>query len=338
MTFLIGNILWPFLDSFLFAGIFASVLLPVQKKVEHLWGKKHTLLSVGVLLLFTAIISIPTIFIVSNVIHETKELKNYVDINAGSDPMSIISSNIVHYSEEYLGVLLNQESVTTHMTSAKKYLVDQVGLIINFILSNLMNITFKFALFLMALFIILTKSSELKSVFFKLSLLPTWEEEVILDKFQQLNKALIIGNTLSGIIHASFGLSCFLFLGFEKVFFWSLLLFITSFIPVVGTSVLFIPMGAYLYLTGQKTMAVFLVILLGIVFVVVENWFKPKFIGSRVKMNSFFVLLCMLGGVKLYGISGLFYGPITSILFLTFMDLLEKRKTNDFATNDFSLK
>jgi predicted PurR-regulated permease PerM len=54
---------------------------------------------------------------------------------------------------------------------------------------------------------------------------------------------------------------------------------------------------------------------------IIENWFKPWFIGQRIKINSLFVLFCIIGGISYFGIPGIFYGPIIGIVFLTLVDL-----------------
>ena len=57
----------------------------------------------------------------------------------------------------------------------------------------------------------------------------------------------------------------------------------------------------------------------------VENWFKPLFIGQRIKINSLFVLFCIIGGMSYFGIAGIFYGPLAGTVFLTLVQLYQEK-------------
>ena len=53
----------------------------------------------------------------------------------------------------------------------------------------------------------------------------------------------------------------------------------------------------------------------------VEYLLKPKLVGKEVKMHTLLVLLAILGGLAVYGILGIFYGPLIVTAFLTLSDL-----------------
>ena len=72
---------------------------------------------------------------------------------------------------------------------------------------------------------------------------------------------------------------------------------------------LIIPCLVYLFFTGQSMWAVVGAIDLLIVWFVFENVIKPQMISKTVKINTFIILVSMIGGMQTLGLVGLFLGP-----------------------------
>jgi predicted PurR-regulated permease PerM len=53
----------------------------------------------------------------------------------------------------------------------------------------------------------------------------------------------------------------------------------------------------------------------------VEYVFKPKLVGQRVKMHPLLVFFAIIGGLKLFGIIGIIYGPLVVTGFLTLAEI-----------------
>jgi hypothetical protein len=48
---------------------------------------------------------------------------------------------------------------------------------------------------------------------------------------------------------------------------------------------------------------------------------KPKFVGSQVNMHTLLVFLAIIGGMSLFGVLGIIYGPLIVTAFLTLSDM-----------------
>ncbi len=53
----------------------------------------------------------------------------------------------------------------------------------------------------------------------------------------------------------------------------------------------------------------------------VDNLLKPKLVGQRVKMHTLLVFLSIIGGLNIFGILGIIYGPLVITAFLTLTDI-----------------
>jgi predicted PurR-regulated permease PerM len=52
-----------------------------------------------------------------------------------------------------------------------------------------------------------------------------------------------------------------------------------------------------------------------------EYLFKPRMIGKGMRMNALLVFIGILGGIKLFGILGIIYGPLIMTIFITLAEL-----------------
>ena len=62
-----------------------------------------------------------------------------------------------------------------------------------------------------------------------------------------------------------------------------------------------------------------------------EYFFKPKMIGKGMKMNSLLILIGILGGMKLFGILGIIYGPLIITIFVTLAEIYRLEYKEDMA-------
>jgi predicted PurR-regulated permease PerM len=62
-----------------------------------------------------------------------------------------------------------------------------------------------------------------------------------------------------------------------------------------------------------------------------ENVIKTKLIGSQVQMHSLLIFLSLLGGIGIFGLLGLLYGPLIVALAMTFVELYERRYRIDLT-------
>jgi predicted PurR-regulated permease PerM len=135
--------------------------------------------------------------------------------------------------------------------------------------------------------------------------------------------AILIGNGLGGLIQGTLGGLVFAFFGFKSPFFWGVIMALLAFLPIVGIGAVFLPAAAYLFLQGRLGAGIFFVVFYVILSGGIEYFFKPKLVGQRVQMHTLLVFLAIIGGLKLFGILGIIYGPLVVTGFLTLADIYE---------------
>ncbi|MGL5151200.1 MAG: AI-2E family transporter [Clostridium sp.] len=101
----------------------------------------------------------------------------------------------------------------------------------------------------------------------------------------------------------------FLILRIPNGFLLGIICGILDLLPYVGTIIVFIPIIIYNILVKNYLIA-FAVVILFIIVQVVREVLEAKFLSNRLELHPLLVLLSIYIGVKLFGILGVFVGPV----------------------------
>ena len=153
--------------------------------------------------------------------------------------------------------------------------------------------------------------------------LPKIQEERLMSKFQDMAGAILIGNGVSAIIQGLLGGGVFALVGLQSPMLWGVIMGLLAFLPIVGIGVVFLPATVILSLMGRYGAAVFFIVFYIVITLLIEYLFKPRIVGKRVQMHTMLVFLSIIGGLKLFGILGIIYGPLVVTAFLTLADIYQ---------------
>jgi predicted PurR-regulated permease PerM len=189
--------------------------------------------------------------------------------------------------------------------------------------ANIVNFVVNFFFMLLIVFYLLIDSQRLVSFIVGLSPLPDDQDEKLIQKFKDMAGAILIGNGLGGLIQGTLGGIVFAFFGFRSPFLWGVIMALLAFLPIVGVGAVFLPAALYLILQGRLGAGIFFIVFYVVLSGGIEYLFKPKLVGTRVQMHTLLVFLSIIGGLKLFGILGIIYGPLVVTAFLTLTDIYE---------------
>jgi len=189
--------------------------------------------------------------------------------------------------------------------------------------ANVFNFVVYFFFMLLIVFYLLIDSHRLATFIVKLSPLPDNQDEKLIEKFKDMAGAILIGNGLGALIQGTLGGAVFALFGFDSPFLWGVIMGLMAFLPIVGIGIVFIPSAIYLFLLGRPAAGIFFIVFYILLSGGIEYFFKPKLVGKRVQMHTLLVFLSIIGGLKLFGILGIIYGPLVVTAFLTLTDIYE---------------
>jgi predicted PurR-regulated permease PerM len=189
------------------------------------------------------------------------------------------------------------------------------------IASNVFKFFIYFFFMLLVIYYLLIDGDRLISFIIDLSPLPSEQDEKLIKKFKDMAGAILIGNGLGGLIQGTAGGIVFSLFGLKSPFLWGVIMGLLAFLPIIGIGVVLIPAAIYLILKGRIAAGIFFVVFYIILSGGIEYLLKPKLVGQRVKMHTLLVFFSIIGGLKLFGILGIIYGPLVATAFITLTDI-----------------
>ncbi len=219
----------------------------------------------------------------------------------------------------------------------QKSLVDAAGQISAFLVGSLGTVAagttrffLNFALMLVAMFFLFRDGRDLGRWIWRLSPLGREHDLLIARKFQDVISATLMGTLATAAAQGFAGGILFLILGIPNALLWGTMMAFLSFVPAVGAALVWAPAALYLWLGAGSPVKALLMVVGGAILVgSVDNVVKPLVMGQRAGMNSGLVLFSVLGGLLLYGFTGLVLGPMMVALLLTFVQIYR----DNFADN-----
>ena len=322
--FFLGWLLWPFVSTIILAAVVTGVFIPVYRYFNR--KCKPSLASILTCIVIFFVIFIP---IVSFVGILSKEAYDMYLMAKGA----VLSDNIQNILEgsmvlEKANLFLSNFNINITGEELNKAL-SEVGRIVGLFLyeqaraitSNILQFLVNFFFMLLIIYYFLIDRHRLLSFVVDLSPLPDDQDEKLFQKFKDMAGAILIGNGLGGLIQGILGGTVFAVFGLKSPFLWGVIMGLMAFLPIVGIGIIFIPAAIYLFLVGRIAAGIFFIIFYVILSGSIEYIFKPRLVGQRVQMHTLLVFLSIIGGLKLFGILGIIYGPLIVTAFLTLTDI-----------------
>jgi len=178
---------------------------------------------------------------------------------------------------------------------------------------------------LFILFFLLRDSALMLS--FARSMLPLNEDEseILLTRTADTIYATALGRlAIAGIQGGLAGLSYWA-LGVPNHLFWAILTGAMAMVPAFGAFLVWVPIALYLGFSGHWGKAAILAAWGGGVVSLIDNFMYPVLIGPRLQQHTVAVLISILGGIALFGISGIVLGPVFFTIAVTLLEIWRKR-------------
>ena len=159
------------------------------------------------------------------------------------------------------------------------------------------------------------------------SVLPLSERETdrLFVRVDDTINATIFGTVTVAMVQGIMGGIMFGFLGIQGATLWALIMGLLAIIPYLGTFVVWGPTAAILALQGEWGKAAILVAWGAIAIGLIDNLLYPYLVGQRLRQHTVVSFVAILGGVTLFGATGVVLGPVVVTLMFFLLDLWRRR-------------
>jgi len=140
-------------------------------------------------------------------------------------------------------------------------------------------------------------------------------------QFTHISRAILIGQIMVSCIQGLMGGIGFLIFGLPDAALWSIVMAALSLVPVVGTSLVWLPAGVYLLAHRDYYSGIGLLLWGAIVVSHIDNLVRPRLGKKLGNINPIVMLLGAFAGLEFFGIVGLVVGPFLLAFFLLLLQV-----------------
>jgi predicted PurR-regulated permease PerM len=121
-------------------------------------------------------------------------------------------------------------------------------------------------------------------------------------------------------------------LGLPSPVLWGMVTALFSLVPIVGSAAVWGPAAIILAISGHWVKALILLGWGAGVVAQADNVIRPYVISERANLNTLAVFFALLGGVKAFGVMGLFIGPVALSFTLVVLEMLRETMLDHSAS------
>jgi predicted PurR-regulated permease PerM len=326
----------PFFAAVLW-GIIAAILFgPVNRRLlKALPGHRNSAAGLT-LILIIAMVIVPAIFITMALINEVASV--YARIQSGEIDFAVlferVQASLPGWANAYLerfglaDFASLRERIDTALTASFRTLATQAVAAGQSAFSFLMAL----GVMLYLAYFLLRDGDELAERVTRIAPLRAAQREALLQQFVLVIRATIKGSIVVAIIQGLIGGIVFWLLGIEGALLWGVTMGFFSLLPAIGTGLIWVPVALYLFATGAIVKGLILVFCGIFIIGMVDNLLRPILVGRDTRLPDYVVLISTLGGLELFGFSGIVIGPVVAALFIaTWTNLAEMRRQEEKA-------
>ncbi len=230
--------------------------------------------------------------------------------------------------------LLDPDNIRAGAVDAAGLVGRQFADVSTSILGSLSHFFINFLLLLFVLFFVLRDHDKLIAFLHRALPLSNSQEETLFQEVKDVSKSALMGSLLTAVTQGAVGGFGLWLAGFPGVF-WGAVMAFTSLIPFVGTALIWLPAALYLLVTGEMEWAAFLFLWGVVVIGSIDNFLRPMFMQGA-SMNTVVVFFSLIGGLQVFGLIGLIYGPLLFSIALVLFKLYESEFAEFLDSQDSS--
>jgi predicted PurR-regulated permease PerM len=316
------SMIHQFLMAIFLAGLFSALARPVYRRLKVAFKGHRHMASVTTLLLMIVVVLIPMLLLIGIVVAQA------VDVGQTATPW--IKENLEQ--PDRISAYLQHLPFYDQLVPYREVILEKAGKIVGaiskWIVGGLSQATLGTANFLFMSFVFLYTmyffqmdgNKLIRKILYYLPL-NSDDENLMLEKFTSVTRATIKGTMLIGILQGGLAGGAFAVAGLDNAVFWGTVMAVLSIIPSVGSALVWIPAGIILIAHGDTVAGVGLLAFCGVVVGSLDNVLRPILVGKDTKMHELMIFFSTLGGIMMFGITGIFIGPLIASLFVTIWEL-----------------
>ena len=323
VLYLCWLMLQPFVDVLLWASVLAMVSWPVQRRLRR-EGYPAWVSAMMTTVLVVLVLLIPLTLVTTAVV---KQGAGAVDaLHDGMHRLLDPDSRFLNWLDQYVdvGPLRDPKVFASRMGAIGGAIANRTLGIVGGVVGGVVQ-----AFFVLFTLYYLLRDGDLVMAAIRRSLpLTEAQAEVIFVRTGEVISASVNGVLVIAAIQGILGMIAFWVLGLKSALLWGVVMFLLSTIPMLGAFLVWVPAALYLAATGHWAKAIVLAAWGALVIGMVDNLLRPKLVGKRAKLHELIIFFSVLGGLQVFGVLGLFVGPVVAAIALALVEVFRSAEAS----------
>lgn len=314
LLYLTYRIALPLLPALAWALALAVIAYPMQTFIDRKLKRPSLAAGTSVVIAAAAVLG-PAVFVGERIVAEaTSALAFLSDRTKVEEFLSQLAGDpragaLLRWVERNVDGVQIQEAAQRLLGRAGAVMKDSLGAAVQLFI----------ALFLL-FFLLRDRSAILRSLR-ALSPLPEADTARIFQRVADTIHATVFGTVVVAMVQGSLGGLMFWFLGLPAPVLWGFVMGILAIVPVLGAFVVWVPAALYLAISGDWVKAASLTVWGAFVVGTIDNLLYPALVGQRMRLHTAVVFVAMLGGLGVFGASGVVLGPVIVAVTLAVIEI-----------------
>ena len=330
LALLLLNILKPFFESILWAGLLAFLLAPVDAFLARKLGGRPALSALLLTVagaLFVLIPAVVTAVVFAGqatvLVRRLQELADRYRITHATDVFQVPAFDQLF---TWIGkfVPVPPEQIQAWTLDGGKALLALLVASSGAFFAGVLGVVVEVGLTLFLLFFFLRDGREM--VRRALVLVPMTAERKadLVDHLAAVIRAVALGTLFTAVVQGTLVGISFAFTGLPSPVVFGVLAMLAALVPLVGSSLVWVPAAFVLVAHNRVGAALFLAFWGLVVVSVVDNIVRPLVVSGRAQISTLPVLLGLVGGLATFGAIGIILGPVVIALGLALFRFAEE--------------
>jgi predicted PurR-regulated permease PerM len=303
LTFLV---LAPFLVPLAWAAVLVTVSYPVYEWVSRTWGPTRA--AIVCTLAVTLILIVPVLFVMVAFVRQgvsaVQEIQFQLAIGSYTK-LDDLWAKIQERFPEAGGDSLSS-TLQHYGAVAAGFVAGKLGVI----LKNAAVFFFHLGVTVLAMFYFYRDGDSMVARLRELLPFELVHRDRMLSESRELIFASVTSSLAAAVAHAILGGIAFAVTGIEAPIFWGVMMGFFSFVPLVGSALIWAPVAISLMAGGHLGRGIALVFICAVIVGAVDNVIRPWLISGRAELGGLMVFIGVLGGIEAFGLLGVVLGPI----------------------------
>jgi predicted PurR-regulated permease PerM len=141
-------------------------------------------------------------------------------------------------------------------------------------------------------------------------------EERLFEVFREFSNNLVVGALATAIVQGIIAGIGYWIAGVDRVLFFAILTGVLSFVPVVGTALIWIPLAILTAVEGSLFWGIFVAGWSMVFTTHVDSFVRPLFMRGSTNIHPLLIFLSAFGGMAWMGVPGALVGPVLMAFFM----------------------